>query len=147
MNQKKWKFVGFNTNRLEMKDEYGQIWHIPEHYLVDEFNNQFKSKHTLNKIINHPRGYLTNNEIKVAMSMLQWLGTNVGSEFYETAMKKASDKTQKLDFIYRIINPIKNKAKCDKKPISIHNDIYNFYYYTNGTNNTLTLYGSNAENN
>lgn len=83
------KLVGFRGSRLTDVDEFNAPYSIPERWLVEEFNNHSNPTTYLDQVISHPRGYLTASERKVAMTMLQWIGTNVGRGFYQSAMQKA----------------------------------------------------------
>lgn len=72
--------VGFNAHRLKENDDY----HKKECDFVKAINDEIKSnKSTLAQIVNHPnhKEWLDENEEKVVLSVIQWLGTPVGQAF------------------------------------------------------------------
>ncbi len=77
------KIVGYNTHRLNKDDECC----LPEIIMVDEFNKHIgeagKGIHHLESLINVPNKKMTERDIKVTMSMVQWFATNCGRAFYE----------------------------------------------------------------
>lgn len=90
----KWKFVGFREQRLYDTNEYNINLSISEICLVDSFNKEQNPGSYLQDIVNHPKGYLTPDEEKIAMTVIQWFGTNVGRAFHEAAMKKADHQIE-----------------------------------------------------
>lgn len=92
----KWKFLGFKVHRLEQMNEYGINLSIHERTLVDDFNKMDNPHIVLQQIVGHPRGTLTEMVEKVAMSVIQWFGTNVGRGFFEAAKQKADHQCETL---------------------------------------------------
>lgn len=79
-------FVGFNTHRLKFNDDY----HKKECDFVMAINEELKyNRNFLAQIVNHPehKNYLDDNEEKVALSVIQWLGTPVGQGFLDKVSK------------------------------------------------------------
>jgi len=78
--------TGFNSHRLIKDDPY----YAKEIAYVEAINNEFKYSHNyLAQIVNHPehKMYLTEDEEKIALSVIQWLGTPVGQGFIHKVEK------------------------------------------------------------
>lgn len=76
------EYVGFHPYRLVKDDEY----YKKEIAFVEAMNEEIKLNSSfLAQIVkrNEDYPYLDENEIKVAMSVIQWLGTPVGQGFLE----------------------------------------------------------------
>jgi len=99
----KWKYVGYREERLNHVNEYNVKLSIPEIILVDDFNKQQSPSQVLQQIVNHPKGYLTPEEEKIAMSVVQWFGTNVGRGFHQAAMMKADHQNETLTTLQRTL--------------------------------------------
>jgi len=72
--------VGFNSHRLKE----GDAFYKKECDFVKEINQMIKyNSNTLAQIVNHPehKDYLEENEEKIVLSVIQWLGTPIGQEF------------------------------------------------------------------
>ena len=82
----KFKYVGYNTHRLVENDPYYE----KEIAFVEEINKELHYNSSfLKQIVRKPTGhnYLTEEEEKVALSVIQWLGTPVGQGFINKVMK------------------------------------------------------------
>lgn len=84
------KTVGFNEHRLKKDDPY----HKNELIALESFdkftnNRSYDQMEGLIGIKNAPEGerVLTERDMKVAMSVIQWLGTPVGEGFLRTFEK------------------------------------------------------------
>ena len=78
--------VGFNAHRLKENDDY----HKKECDFVKAINQEMKcNKSTLAQMVNHPehKEWLEENEQKIVLSVIQWLGTPVGQGFLEKVAK------------------------------------------------------------
>jgi hypothetical protein len=78
--------VGFNSHRLIENDKY----YKKECDFVKAINQELKHNHNfLSQIVNHSehRDYLTENDEKIALSVIQWLGTPVGQNFLHKVSK------------------------------------------------------------
>lgn len=78
--------VGFNTHRLKEDDPY----YKKECDFVKAINDEINANpNALNEIVNHAKSsyYLNENEEKVALSVIQWLGTPIGQAFLEKVRK------------------------------------------------------------
>ena len=74
--------VGFRPHRLQVNDPY----HKKEIDFVKAINDEIKrSPNYLAQVVGHPdhKDYLNEDEEKIALSVLQWLGTPVGEGFLE----------------------------------------------------------------
>ena len=78
------QLVGYNTHRLNPDDEYC----FPEILMVQEFikwgGDEYKGLDHLQGIINTPDKKMTERDVRVAMSAIQWFATPCGRGFYET---------------------------------------------------------------
>lgn len=77
--------VGFNSHRLREDDPY----YAEEILFVEKINKMMEfSDNFLATLVHHNDGkkyvYLDDNEEKVALSIIQWLGTPVGVGFLES---------------------------------------------------------------
>lgn len=89
------KFVGFNSHRLKEGDEY----HKKEVDFVETFHEDTYYEN-VEKIVfstedqypHYPKSNLTNRELKIVMSTIQWLGTPVGQGFLEKVKNKENEK-------------------------------------------------------
>ena len=128
------RLIGFRNNRLSQTNKDGIPYSIQEKVLVDEFNNQMSpgAEEVLKMIVDHPRGYLTPEEIKVAMTMVQWFGTNVGRAFHERCMEIGDKKAAKLDELGKLARKTRKEVGV---PFSVSNGTY--YYYDNGENQVV----------
>ena len=82
--------VGFNAHRLKENDPY----HKKEIDFVKAINQEIKyNNNTLAQIVNHVdhKEYLEENEEKIVLSVIQWLGTPVGQGFIEKVSKMSND--------------------------------------------------------
>ncbi len=78
--------VGFNAHHLKPDDSY----HKKEIDFVMAINEEIKHNNsTLSQIINHPKhkDWLEDDEEKIVLSVIQWLGTPVGQGFLEKVSK------------------------------------------------------------
>lgn len=78
--------AGFNTHRLKENDPY----HKKECDFVKAINHEIKyNNNYLAQIVNNPdnKDYLEDNEEKIVLSVIQWLGTPVGQGFLEKVAK------------------------------------------------------------
>lgn len=78
--------VGFNAHRLKENDDY----HKKECDFVKAINQEMKyNKSVLAQIVNHPehKEWLEENEEKIVLSVIQWLGTPVGQGFLDKVAK------------------------------------------------------------
>lgn len=74
--------VGFNSHRLKENDSY----HKKECDFVKAINHEMKFNNSfLAQIVNHSehKKYLEDNEEKIVLSVIQWLGTPVGQSFLD----------------------------------------------------------------
>jgi hypothetical protein len=72
--------VGFNPHRLKENDPYYSL----ECAYVKKINKELKHNSSfLAQIVNHceHKGYLEEEQEKIVMSVIQWLGTPVGQNF------------------------------------------------------------------
>ena len=78
--------VGFNKHRLNPDDEYC----MSEIVFMDEFHKYVGRDLEAHFIqtINPPDRKLSERELRIALSVVQWFATNCGKGFYETAEKK-----------------------------------------------------------
>jgi len=80
------KKYGYNTHRLIPEDEY----HEKEIAFIETFNEELKwNSLFIEQIVNKNKkqDYLTEEEEKVALSVIQWLGTPVGQGFLDKVEK------------------------------------------------------------
>lgn len=91
----KYKYVGYNTHRLKENDDYHKL----EVAFVEEINQELKynpnfldgivqKNRYVNELLQVEYDYLTEEEEKVALSVIQWLGTPVGQGFLERVKAK-----------------------------------------------------------
>ncbi len=86
---------GFREERLHQKDVYGVYLNVAERWMAHIFNEEFDEEE-LERIIKHPRGYLTDDEKLVAVTMIQWMGTNVGRNLIDRVFEKADKQIDVL---------------------------------------------------
>ena len=100
------KLVGFNTHRLNETDECC----IPEITFVELFNRELdRNPSMLPHIINSKdKGFkMTERDVKIAMSMMQWFGTNCGRSFHEEATKAFRKRLEIVDSVRHTIKEAK----------------------------------------
>ena len=101
------KYVGFNDHRLNPTDECC----LPEITFVEQFNKDLERDPSIIKsIINHKdKGFkLTERDIKVAMSMMQWFGTNCGREFHERSTNAYKKKLAAIEQVRDVMRKTKS---------------------------------------
>ena len=81
------EYVGFHPYRLKKDDEY----YKKEIAFVEAINEELRLNSSflarvVKRDVDSP--YLDENELKVAMSVIQWLGTPVGQGFLEKVNSK-----------------------------------------------------------
>jgi len=87
--------TGYNAHRLKENDPY----HAKEVTFVKEFNKEISYNNDyMNQIVYKNRrsnnllqieyDYLTEEEEKIVLSVIQWLGTHVGQSFLERVNSK-----------------------------------------------------------
>lgn len=91
------KKYGYNKHRLRIDDPY----YAKEIAFAEQVNEEFKygNYDFINRIVNKKNElgkfqYLTEEEEKVALSVLQWLGTPVGGNFLEKVNKRIKENEQ-----------------------------------------------------
>jgi len=83
------EILGFNTNRLKRDDDYHKI----ECAFHDEANKHIGyNSNFLSNIVYHGNNYLTDHEERIAMSVIQWLGTPVGQCFLRSVDENIKKK-------------------------------------------------------
>jgi thiaminase len=89
--------TGYKAHRLNIEDEYYQdevAYALAITELI-KYDNQF-----LDTVCAHPRGHLTEGESKVALTVLQWLGTPVGKGYLNKVkeIKKSINNTKNKEY-------------------------------------------------
>ena len=98
--------VGFNTHRLVETDECC----IPEITFVELFNKELeRNSNMLPHITNSKdKGFkMTERDAKIAMSIVQWFGTNCGRAFHEEATKVFRKRLAVIDDVRQTIKEAK----------------------------------------
>lgn len=80
-----YKHVGFKEYRLKEDD----LYYKKECDFVKAINEMIESNnHTLAQIVGHPtKTWLDEDEEKIALSVIQWLGTPIGQGFLSRVSK------------------------------------------------------------
>ena len=115
--------VGYNTHRLNESDKYS----IPEIEMVKLFNKDYvdKGMATVLSLIDSKgvsNEHFTERDLKVALSVVQWFGTNCGRALHEQATKTAMDKLALIETASREFNALNRKYQNNGilKYISVH---------------------------
>jgi hypothetical protein len=89
------QILGYNRHRLIEDDPYYET-EVKLSKLFNEQQDGFWNTVVFGTDIwNKPKSYLTDDQMKVVASVIQWLGTPVGKSFLERAGFTYSSDTQK----------------------------------------------------